>query len=183
MIRIIYLQQLNAEIDYLPSQKNTLTSALLGTFWRALSPPQPTSIFPNVRLHMSSQITCLKKCKVIEVFWNVSFHKSPQIACLNVCKVTLVACERFSEMLYYTCPLKSTAWTVTLVTLVACVRFSQMLYYTCPCPLNSPAWTEAKSHKLHVRFSHVSSNCLLEHVRYFSIMIFKSPVKTDAKSH
>ena len=65
MIRIIYLQQLNAEIDYLPSQKNTLTSALLGTFWRALSPPQPTSIFPNVRLHMSSQITCLKRCKVI----------------------------------------------------------------------------------------------------------------------
>ena len=67
MIRIIYLQQLNAQIDiiYLPSQKTTLTSALLGTFWRALSPPQPTLIFPNVRLHMSSQITCLKRCKVI----------------------------------------------------------------------------------------------------------------------
>ena len=66
MIRIIYLQQLNAQIDiYLPSKKTTLTSALLGTFWRALSPPQPTSIFPNVRLHMSSQITCLKICKVI----------------------------------------------------------------------------------------------------------------------
>ena len=47
-------------------------------------------------------------------------HKSPQIACLNVCKVTLVACERFSEMLYYTCPLKSPAWTVTLV---ACAIF------------------------------------------------------------
>ena len=67
MIRIIYLQQLNAQIDiiYLPSQKTTFTSALLGTFWRALSPPQPTSIFTNVRLHMSSQITCLKRCKVI----------------------------------------------------------------------------------------------------------------------
>ena len=67
MIRILYLQQLNAQIDiiYLPSQKTTLTSALLGTFWRALSPPQPTSIFPNVRLHMSSQITCWKRCKVI----------------------------------------------------------------------------------------------------------------------
>ena len=66
-IRIIYLQQLNAQIDiiYIPSQKTTHTSALLGTFWRALSPPQPTSIFPNVRLHMSSQITCLKICKVI----------------------------------------------------------------------------------------------------------------------
>ena len=67
MIRIIYMLQLNAQIEiiYLPSQKTTLTSALLGTFWRALSPPQPTSIFPNVRLHMSSQITCLKRCKVI----------------------------------------------------------------------------------------------------------------------
>ena len=34
MIRIIYSQQLNAQIDiiYLPSQKTTLTSALLGTF-------------------------------------------------------------------------------------------------------------------------------------------------------
>ena len=55
MIRIIYMQQLNAQIDiiYLPSQKTTLTSALLGTFWRALSPPQPTSIFPNVRLHVT----------------------------------------------------------------------------------------------------------------------------------
>ena len=45
MIRIVNLQQLNAQIDiiYLPSQKTTLTSALLGTFWRALSPPEPTS--------------------------------------------------------------------------------------------------------------------------------------------
>ena len=113
-------------------------------------------------------------------------HKSPQIACLNVCKVTLVACERFSEMLYYTCPLKSPAWTITLV---ACVRFSQMLYYTCSCPLNSPAWTEAKWHKLHVRFFYgLVFTCLFKspawtYVRYFSIMIFKSPVWTDAKSH
>ena len=41
MIRIIYLQKLNAQIDiiYIPSKKTTLTSALFGTFWRALSPP------------------------------------------------------------------------------------------------------------------------------------------------
>ena len=38
MIRIIYLLQLNAQIEiiYLPSQKTTLTSALLGTFRRRL---------------------------------------------------------------------------------------------------------------------------------------------------
>ena len=48
MIRIIYLQHLNAQIDMiylLPFQKTTLTSALLGTFWRALGPPEPTSSF------------------------------------------------------------------------------------------------------------------------------------------
>ena len=49
MIRIVNLQQLNAQIDiiYLPSQKTSLTSAPLGTFWGALSPAQPTSIFPT----------------------------------------------------------------------------------------------------------------------------------------
>ena len=57
-IRIIHLQQLNAQIDitYLPSQKTTLTSALLGHFWRALSSPQPTSIFPNVRYVLSNHL-------------------------------------------------------------------------------------------------------------------------------
>ena len=41
MIRIIYLQKLNAQIDiiYIPSKKTTLTIDLFGTFWRALSPP------------------------------------------------------------------------------------------------------------------------------------------------
>ena len=54
------------------------------------------------------------------IFSNVSFHMCSQIAFLNRCKVTIVACERFSEMLFYTCPLKSPAWTVTLV---ACAIF------------------------------------------------------------
>ena len=49
----IYYIQLNAQIEiiYLPSQKTTLTSALLGTFWRALGPPEPTSIPQAVTLY------------------------------------------------------------------------------------------------------------------------------------
>ena len=43
------------------------------------------------------------------IFPNVSFHMCSQITCLNMCKVTFVACVRFSQMLDYTCPLKSPA--------------------------------------------------------------------------
>ena len=64
MIRIIYLQQLNAQIDiiYLHSQK--LLSRVL--FWALFGGLSVHHNLPRFsQMHMSSQITCLKRCKVI----------------------------------------------------------------------------------------------------------------------
>ena len=56
--------------------------------------------------HMQSHISCMWV-----IFWNVSFHMFPRIVYLNRFKVQFVACERFFEMLVFTCLLKSPAWT------------------------------------------------------------------------
>ena len=58
---------------------------------------------------MQSHISC-----ICVIFSEVCFHMCSQ-TCLNRCKVTFVACVRFTQMLYYTSPLKSPAWTVTIV--------------------------------------------------------------------
>ena len=86
MIRIIYLQQLNAQIDiiYLPSQKTTLTSALLGTFWRALGPPEHTSVH-NVNFTslygfshnmLTSSIIYCKSWKWLQHHWSLHFGET-----------------------------------------------------------------------------------------------------------
>ena len=119
-------------------------------------------IYPNVILHMSSKIACLNKISpswFLNTLWNcliedmqshiscicvifseVCFHMCSQ-TCLNRCKVIFVACVRFTQMLYYTSPLKSPAWTVTIVADVR--NFSIMIS---KCLFKSPDWRYAKSH-------------------------------------
>ena len=55
-------------------------------------------------------IQCDISCMCV-ILLNMYFHMCSQIACLNRCKVTIVACERFSEMLVFTCFHGSSTWT------------------------------------------------------------------------
>ena len=63
--------------------------------------------FPNRLLEQISSHISWRFAK----FFQYDFQTPSQIVCLNRCKVTSVACEWFSEMLVFTCLLKSPAWT------------------------------------------------------------------------
>ena len=99
--------------------------------------------FSNVFSHrlieqMQSHISCM-----CVVFSNVSFHVSFQIACLNRCKGTIAADMQNFSIKWFSNVFSNCLNNRCRVTLVACVWFSEMLVFTCL--LKSPIWTNAKS--------------------------------------
>ena len=137
----------------------------------------------------ASHISCM-----CVIFPNVSFNVSSQIACLNRCKVTLVACVWFSQIWVSTCLLKSPAWIYEKsqeLQICEMIKWFSNVF-------SNRLIEQMQSHNscMCVIFSNVSFHvcsqiaCLnrckltiVADVRNFSIMIFKSPAWTDAKSH
>ena len=66
-----------------------------------------SNVFSN---RLLEQMQSHKSC-ICAKFLHYYFQTSSQIALFNRCKVTLVACLRLSQMLVFTCLLKSPAWT------------------------------------------------------------------------
>ena len=105
---------------------------------------QFSHVFSNRLLQqMKSHISC-----ICEIFPNVTLHISSQIACLNRCKVTIVAEMRNFAIRWYQTSSQVIWLNRYKVTIVACVGFSQMSVFTCL--LKLAASTDEKSHSLHM---------------------------------